>query len=413
MASTAASMVNLALTQVGYKEGANNYNKYAEQTPGLQVDWAVYGPWCQSFISWLAWKTGNRDVIPTTASCSVCTDYYKQRGAFTRTPRVGSLAMFGSDGGVHVELVIGVFNGGRDIEVVGGNTKDYPAPNGDGVYRKTYRDWASTTRIHGFGHPAYSGAGVVTDKGGSPGRYKIKAGQTLSGIAAALGVTLASLLAANPQISSPDDVHEDQEINVPAKPAEKPKPPAKGREKPSTTPAPPPDSGSATGEYTVRSGDSLSGIARAHAMSLARLLSLNPSITDPDVITAGQVLKVTGSPRPEPPPLMGEGSKSPVTKPAPKPDASKPASPDWSDRFDRIDRELKEVKDELGRIKDRIKDKPAPKQPEPHKPADLPLPPKPSHPGPIPPVTPEVSKPTDIPVVPQQVIPTPEVKSAA
>ncbi|MEU1353896.1 LysM peptidoglycan-binding domain-containing protein [Streptomyces cinnamoneus] len=411
MASTAASMVNLAVTQVGYKEGANNYNRYAEECPGLQVDWAIYGPWCQSFISWLAWKTGNRDVIPTTASCSVCTDYYKQRGAFNRTPRVGSLAMFGSDGGVHVELVIGVFNGGRDIEVVGGNTRDYPAPNGDGVYRKTYRDWASTTRIHGFGHPTYSGAGVVTDRGSASGKYKIKAGQTLSGIAAILGVTLASLLAANPQISNPDDVHEDQEITVPAKPAEKPKPPAKEPDKPSPTPTAP-DSQTATGTYTVRSGDSLSAIARAHGMSLARLLALNPSITDPDVIAAGQVLKVAGSPRPAPVSSAGDngGGKTPTPKPKPKPDSTKPASPDWTERFDRIDRELREVKDELSKIKDRITDKPNPEKP---KPVEPPAPVKPTKPVPPVPVPPEVSKPTDIPVVPQQIIPTPEVKSAA
>ncbi|WKK23019.1 LysM peptidoglycan-binding domain-containing protein [Streptomyces olivoreticuli] len=411
MAGTAASMANLALTQVGYKEGANNYNKYAEQTPGLQVDWAIYGPWCQSFISWLAWKTGNRDVIPTTASCSVCTDYYKQRGAFNRTPRVGSLAMFGSDGGTHVELVIAVFNGGRDIEVVGGNTKDYPAPNGDGVYRKRYNDWASTTRIHGFGHPAYTGAGVVNDRGGgSSGKYKIKAGQTLSSIAAVLGVTLASLLAANPQISSPDDIYEDQEISIPAKPDEKPKPPDKDDDKPKP---PTPDTGSATGTYTVRSGDSLSAIARAHGMSLARLLALNPDITDPDVIAAGQVLKVTGSSRPAPSTADGGDSKTPAPKPQPKPEPSKPARADWTDRFDRIDRELREVKDELGRIKEQMKDKPKPPTPEPDKPVEPPVPVKPTKPEPAVPVSPEVSKPTDIPVVPQHVIPTPEVKSAA
>ncbi|MBT2383860.1 LysM peptidoglycan-binding domain-containing protein [Streptomyces sp. ISL-11] len=411
MASTAASMVNLALTQVGYKEGANNYNKYAEQTPGIQVDWAIYGPWCQSFISWLAWKTDNRDIIPATASCSVCTDYYKQRSAFNRSPRVGSLAMFGSEGGTHVELVIGVFNGGRDIEVVGGNTREYPAPNGDGVYRKTYRNWASTTRILGFGHPAYSGAGVVHDSGGSSGKYKIKAGQTLGGIAAVLGVTLASLLAANPQISDPDHVQEGQEVTVPAKPSEKPKPPAKDSDE-TSTPSPAPEPESATGTYTVRSGDSLSAVARAHGMSLARLLALNPGITDPDVIAAGQALKVTGTPRPVPSTGDSGRSKTPPPKPAPRPGPAKPGA-DWTERFDRIDQELREVKGELSKIKDRVKGNPEPKQPEPHKPVEPPAPTKPTKPEPVRPVMPDVSKPTDIPVVPQQVIPTPEVKSAA
>lgn len=55
-------MVDLALSQVGVREGAGNSNKYDRE-----LGWPM-GPWCASFICWLAKKTGNSSVIPQTAS---------------------------------------------------------------------------------------------------------------------------------------------------------------------------------------------------------------------------------------------------------------------------------------------------------------------------------------------------------
>ena len=48
-----------------------------------------------------------------------------------------------------------------------------------------------------------------------------------------------------------------------------------------------------TGSYTVRSGDSLSKIARDHKMSMSALQKLN-NISNPNHIKVGQVLKVDG-----------------------------------------------------------------------------------------------------------------------
>lgn len=50
---------------------------------------------------------------------------------------------------------------------------------------------------------------------------------------------------------------------------------------------------SSSGSYTVRPGDSLSQIARAHNMSLQQLQKLN-NISNPNLIHTGQVLRVSG-----------------------------------------------------------------------------------------------------------------------
>lgn len=47
-----------------------------------------------------------------------------------------------------------------------------------------------------------------------------------------------------------------------------------------------------TKSYTVKSGDTLSEIAVRYDTSVSELMKLNPSISDPDVIYAGQTIKV-------------------------------------------------------------------------------------------------------------------------
>lgn len=51
----------------------------------------------------------------------------------------------------------------------------------------------------------------------------------------------------------------------------------------------------ASGTYTVISGDTLNAIARRFGMTLAQILALNPQITNANVISVGQVIRVSGS----------------------------------------------------------------------------------------------------------------------
>lgn len=49
----------------------------------------------------------------------------------------------------------------------------------------------------------------------APGRYVVQRGDTLSAIARRFGVTLAALIAANPQIRDPNLIFPGQIINIP------------------------------------------------------------------------------------------------------------------------------------------------------------------------------------------------------
>ena len=67
-------ILEIARTQLGYKEGPNNDTKYG--------DW--YGlpnnPWCQMFISWCADQAGiGTDIIPRTASCPTALEWFMKR----------------------------------------------------------------------------------------------------------------------------------------------------------------------------------------------------------------------------------------------------------------------------------------------------------------------------------------------
>ncbi|NLI11835.1 DUF3794 and LysM peptidoglycan-binding domain-containing protein [Pelotomaculum propionicicum] len=56
---------------------------------------------------------------------------------------------------------------------------------------------------------------------------------------------------------------------------------------PTVTPSPCPPT-----EYTVRAGDTLSSIAAANRVTVQMILDINPDITNPDVISVGQVIKI-------------------------------------------------------------------------------------------------------------------------
>lgn len=64
---------------------------------------------------------------------------------------------------------------------------------------------------------------------------------------------------------------------------------------------------SSSGTYTVKAGDTLTSIAAAHKTTVATLVELN-SLTDPNSLAIGQVLKVPATTQPAPAP-------APVTKP--------------------------------------------------------------------------------------------------
>ena len=83
---TADKFLEVALSQVGYKETGNNKTKYGE--------W--YGmngqPWCAMFISWCAYQVGVLDkLIPKYASSSAGYRWFKKKTYITMQPKAGDI----------------------------------------------------------------------------------------------------------------------------------------------------------------------------------------------------------------------------------------------------------------------------------------------------------------------------------
>lgn len=136
-----ADLIGVALTQVGYREGANNYTKYGQ--------WygAPNTAWCGMFISWCANQAG----IPTSvlkkngfasASGFGIPSYY----ASQKTPRPGDL--FFKTNGSHAGIVYYV--DGDYFYTIEGNTDEY-SYDGVGVFIRKRQLYGS----YYFGEPPY------------------------------------------------------------------------------------------------------------------------------------------------------------------------------------------------------------------------------------------------------------------
>lgn len=106
--------------------------------------------------------------------------------------------------------------------------------------------------------------------------YTVKSGDTLSAIAAKYGTTYQALASAN-SISNPNDIYVGQVIKVSATAT------AASSQAASST--------SSSGSYTVKSGDTLYGIALANGLNWQTLAKQN-GISDPNVIFVGQKLSL-------------------------------------------------------------------------------------------------------------------------
>lgn len=103
--------------------------------------------------------------------------------------------------------------------------------------------------------------------------YTVKRGDYLSKIARECGVTLSSLIAANPEIKDINKIYPGQVIRIKA-----------GASIPPTGPV--------GTDYTVQRGDTLFKIAVRFGTTVDALLKLNPSIKNASLIYAGQVIKI-------------------------------------------------------------------------------------------------------------------------
>ncbi|MEW1979838.1 LysM peptidoglycan-binding domain-containing protein [Citricoccus sp. NPDC079358] len=131
-----------------------------------------------------------------------------------------------------------------------------------------------------------SGSTPASPPAGSPAgnaaasSYTVKSGDTLSGIASRNGISLSALLKAN-GLSSTATIHPGQKLKLSG----------------NTTVAPATSgtsAGSTVQSYTVKSGDTLYGIASRNGISLSALLKAN-GFSETATIHPGQKLKLSGS----------------------------------------------------------------------------------------------------------------------
>ncbi len=120
----------------------------------------------------------------------------------------------------------------------------------------------------------------------APRTHTVAAGQTLSSIAAQYGTTTSKLASIN-NISNPNFIRVGQKLNISGSAS------STGSKASSSKPAT--SSGATTtASYTVRSGDTLWGIARAHNTSVSALISANGLSSD-GFIRVGQRLNLSAS----------------------------------------------------------------------------------------------------------------------
>ncbi|CAI3792676.1 LysM peptidoglycan-binding domain-containing protein [Pseudarthrobacter sp. MM222] len=187
-----------------------------------------------------------------------------------------------------------------------------------------------STMFGGTANAANPAAMQATLQAASTGTYTVRSGDTLSGIAARHGVSLASIFAAN-NMSARTIIYPGQKIKLrPATKAAAPKPAAKPAAKPATKPAakpaPKPAAKPATPAaaiHTVKPGDTLSGIAAKHGVSLSGLLAAN-GMNLRTIIYPGQKIRLTAKAAPAPAKPAPKPAAKPAPKPAPKP-VAKPA----------------------------------------------------------------------------------------
>jgi len=126
-----------------------------------------------------------------------------------------------------------------------------------------------------------SGSNASTASQSSSGTYTVKSGDTLSGIAARNGVSLSKLLQAN-GLSLSSTIFPGQKIKLSGRASSASK--SSSRSSSST---------SSTSSYTVKAGDTLSGIAAKNNVGLSTLLAAN-GLSSSSIIYPGQKLKLSG-----------------------------------------------------------------------------------------------------------------------
>lgn len=147
--------------------------------------------------------------------------------------------------------------------------------------------------------------------------YTVKAGDTLSTIAAQFDVTVAAIVEAN-DITDPNVITVGQVLTIPTAGEAVPPPP------PAEDPVSAPET--AVSGYTIQPGDSLYKIAERFGVTVTALIEAN-DIDTPGIIIVGHTLTIPGTAVAAAPPA----ADAPAAPPAPQPNANLLRNPSFEE----------------------------------------------------------------------------------
>lgn len=130
-------IISKAVSHLGYKEGANNDNKFAKVAghPNQQ-------PWCATFICAIFKEAGFGDLVVNSPACVAFEAWGVAKKLVVPLDKAkrGDLVLFDFDGKKmpqHIGIAIHDYDPVRKmIQTIEGNTGDTNQTNGDGVYKK-------------------------------------------------------------------------------------------------------------------------------------------------------------------------------------------------------------------------------------------------------------------------------------
>lgn len=329
-------VLKYAQEQVGYKATSDKRNKYAQELDA--VGWFNGRKngfdWCCCFVTDLFYHCfGNvarkmlfqpEPAYDYAAACGFAVDYYINNNSWSKNPVLGSQIFFGVRGDEYHTGIVYDFDG-TYVYTIEGNAG---GGGGQVMKRRYYRN----SGISGYGIPKWSLVSNSSDPIPTPTPstpttpaktdydkvkegtvYTVKSGDTLSAIAVKYGTTVANLVKIN-GIKNPNFISVGQKIVI------------KEAEKASTSKTVeqiakevidgkwgngaarvtalknagynPTDVQNKVNEllsqkvyYTVKSGDTLTAIAKKYGTTVDKLVALN-KIKNKNLINVGQILRV-------------------------------------------------------------------------------------------------------------------------
>ena len=268
---TADALVAVMESWLGYSEANGKhkiiidiYNSHKPLARGYAVQYS--DAWCDTCVSAAAIKAGMADLIGTECGCEAHVKIFQSKGIWIEdgsiTPKRGDIILYNwddstqpNDGGSdHIGVVTAVSNG--TITVIEGNKSDAVG------YRKIPVGWGY---IRGYARPKYDGAAPAVDPTPVTPKKTVEelAKEVIDGKWGNGDDRKSRLTAAGYDYNAVQD-----RVN----------------ELLSAT--------TAKQYYTVRGGDTLSGIAAKYGISLTRIIQLNPQIKNPDLIYVGDKVRV-------------------------------------------------------------------------------------------------------------------------